>query len=278
MDETRAQRAQTLQAPEWHAVPTESVLSKLETDAEGLASSEARWRLDRCGPNLLRPPKRRGPLMRLLLQFHNILIYVLLASAAVTATMQHWVDTAVITGVVVINAFIGFLQEGKAEKALDAIRKMLSLQANALRDGRRQAVSAETLVPGDVIFIESGDKVPADLRLLEVKNLQVQEAALTGESVAVEKAPAPVDAGAALGDRTCMAYAGTLVASGRGKGVVVATGDASEIGRISAMLSEVSTLTTPLLQQVARFSRWLTALILGLAAFVFGFGVPRNNI
>ena len=119
--------------------------------------------------------------MRLLLQFHNILIYVLLASAAVTATMQHWVDTAVITGVVVINAFIGFLQEGKAEKALDAIRKMLSLQANALRDGRRQAVSAETLVPGDVIFIESGDKVPADLRLLEVKNLQVQEAALTGE-------------------------------------------------------------------------------------------------
>ena len=273
MDETRAPRAQTLQAPEWHAVPTESVLSKLETDAEGLASSEARRRLDRCGPNLLRPPKRRGPLMRLLLQFHNILIYVLLASAAVTATMQHWVDTAVITGVVVINAFIGFLQEGKAEKALDAIRKMLSLQANALRDGRRQAVSAETLVPGDVIFIESGDKVPADLRLLEVKNLQVQEAALTGESVAVEKAPAPVDAGAALGDRTCMAYAGTLVASGRGKGVVVATGDASEIGRISAMLSEVSTLTTPLLQQVARFSRWLTALILGLAAFVFGFGV-----
>ena len=252
-----------LQAPEWHAVPTESVLSKLETDAEGLASSEARRRLDRCGPNLLRPPKRRGPLMRLLLQFHNILIYVLLASAAVTATMQHWVDTAVIVGVVVINAFIGFLQEGKAEKALDAIRKMLSLQANALRDGRRQAVSAETLVPGDMIFIESGDKVPADLRLLEVKNLQVQEAALTGESVAVEKAPAPVDAGAALGDRTCMAYAGTLVASGRGKGVVVATGDASEIGRISAMLSEVSTLTTPLLQQVARFSRWLTALILG---------------
>ena len=198
---------------------------------------------------------------------------MLLASAAVTAAMQHWVDTAVIVGVVVINALIGFLQEGKAEKALDAIRKMLSLQANALRDGRRQAVSAETLVPGDVVFIESGDKVPADLRLLQVKNLQVQEAALTGESVAVEKAPAPVDVAAALGDRTCMAYAGTLVASGRGKGVVVATGDATEIGRISAMLSEVSTLTTPLLQQIARFSRWLTALILGLAAFVFGFGV-----
>ena len=146
MDETRAR---TPQAPEWHTVPADSVFDKLETYADGLASSEAERRLARFGQNLLRPPRRRGPLMRLLLQFHNVLIYVLLASAAVTAAMQHWVDTAVIVGVVVINAFVGFLQEGKAEKALDAIRKMLSLQANALRDGRRQAVSAE---PGDMIF------------------------------------------------------------------------------------------------------------------------------
>ncbi len=198
---------------------------------------------------------------------------MLLASAAVTAAMRHWVDTAVILGVVIINAVIGFLQEGKAERALDAIRNMLSLNASVLRDGHRQAVAAELLVPGDVVWVESGDKVPADVRLMKVKNLQVQEAALTGESVAVEKNTEPVEASAALGDRTCMIYAGTLVASGRGRGVVVATGDHTEIGQISAMLSEVTTLTTPLMRQIARFGRALTVLVLALAAFVFGFGV-----
>ncbi len=187
--------------------------------------------------------------------------------------MQHWVDTGVILGVVIINALIGFLQEGKAERALDAIRNMLSLHASVLRDGHRQAVPAESLVPGDVVWVESGDKVPADLRLIEVKSLQVQEAALTGESLAVGKNTDPVEPSAALGDRSCMVYAGTLVASGRGKGVVVGTGDNTEIGRISTMLSEVTTLTTPLMQQLARFSRALTVLVLALAAFVFGFGV-----
>ena len=187
--------------------------------------------------------------------------------------MRHWVDTAVILGVVIINAVIGFLQEGKAERALDAIRNMLSLNASVLRDGHRQAVVAELLVPGDVVWVESGDKVPADVRLMKAKNLQVQEAALTGESVAVEKNTEPVEASAALGDRTCMIYAGTLVASGRGRGVVVATGDHTEIGQISAMLSEVATLTTPLMRQIARFGRALTVLVLVLAAFVFGFGV-----
>jgi magnesium-transporting ATPase (P-type) len=265
--------AHLLQAGEWHTAPQDRVLQQLDTEAQGLSSSEAQTRLDQYGPNQLRPPRRRGPVVRLLLQFHNILIYVLLASAAITGAMQHWVDTAVILGVVIINAVIGFLQEGKAEKALDAIRKMLSLQASALRDGHRQSVAAETLVPGDVVFIESGDKVPADIRMLEVKNLQVQEAALTGESVAVSKSPEPVAADAALGDRSCMAYAGTLVATGRGKGVVVATGDGTEIGRISAMLSELGTLTTPLLQQIARFSRALTVLILTLTAAVFAWGV-----
>jgi magnesium-transporting ATPase (P-type) len=179
----------------------------------------------------------------------------------------------VILGVVIINALIGFLQEGKAERALDAIRKMLSLEASVLRDGRRQAVAAESLVPGDLVWVESGDKVPADVRLMKMKNLQVQEAALTGESLTVGKNTEPVEFSAPLGDRTCMIYAGTLVASGRGMGVVVATGDHTEVGQISAMLSEVATLTTPLLQQIARFSRTLTVLILALAAFVFGFGV-----
>ena len=257
----------------WHSLPLSEVLAETVSSDRGLTAAEAESRLRRYGPNRPRPPKRRSALVSFLLQFHNVLIYVLLGSAAITAAMQHWVDTAVILGVVIINALIGFLQEGKAERALDAIRKMLSLQASVLRDGHRQAIAAESLVPGDVVWVESGDKVPADLRLLKVKNLQVQEAALTGESLAVEKSTEPVEPSAALGDRTCMMYSGTLVASGRGKGVVVATGDNTEIGQISAMLSEVTTLTTPLMQQIARFGRALTILILAMAAFVFGFGV-----
>jgi magnesium-transporting ATPase (P-type) len=257
----------------WHSLSLAKVLAATESSDRGLSAAEAADRLRRYGPNRPRPPKRRGALVSFLLQFHNVLIYVLLASAAVTAAMQHWVDTAVILGVVIINALIGFLHEGKAERALDAIRNMLSLNASVLRDGHRQAVGAESLVPGDLVWVESGDKVPADVRLMEVKNLQVQEAALTGESVPVEKNTEPVEPSAALGDRTCMIYAGTLVGSGRGKGVVVATGDHTEIGRISAMLSEVTTLTTPLMRQIARFGRALTVLVLALAAFVFGFGV-----
>lgn len=257
----------------WHTQATEDTLQRLHTDARGLSDAEAARRLRETGPNRLRPPKRRSPVVRLLLQFHNILIYVLLASAAITAVMQHWVDTAVILGVVVINAVIGFLQEGKAEKALDAIRRMLSPQASVLRDGRRQSIAAEALVPGDIVDLESGDKVPADLRLLETKNLQLQEAALTGESAAVGKSFKAVEPAAALAERTCMAYAGTLVTTGRGRGVVVATGDATEIGRISALLHQVGTLTTPLLRQMAAFSRALTLLILAVTAAVFAWGV-----
>ncbi len=249
------------------------VLARIDAGDGGLGADEAARRLERAGPNRLPAPRRRGPLVRFLLQFHNILIYVLLGSAAITAAMAHWVDTAVIVGVVVVNAIIGFLQEGRAERALDAIRDMLSPQATVMRDGRRVAIDAETLVPGDIVFVESGDKVPADLRLLDTKSLHMQEAMLTGESLAVAKDPSPVAVDAALGDRGCMAYAGTLVTSGRGRGVVVATGSRSEIGRISSLLSTIGSLTTPLLEQLGRFSRMLTILILALAATVFAIGV-----
>jgi magnesium-transporting ATPase (P-type) len=271
----RMNRAVTTASPtrDWHAMPAADVLDALQSHAHGLSGNEADSRLAIYGANRLRPPKRTGPLVRFLLQFHNVLIYVLLGSAAVTAAMQHWVDTAVILGVVVINALIGFVQEGRAERALDAIRDMLSPQASALRDGRRVVLPAERLVPGDIVFLESGDRVPADLRLIGTKNLQVQEAVLTGESVAVIKHSDPVAAAAALGDRASLVYAGTLVAAGRGKGVVVDTGDRTEIGRISAMLREVTTVTTPLLLQIARFSRALTVLILVIAAAVFAVGV-----
>lgn len=255
-----------------HTLSVDQVITELETTAEGLTEAEARTRLDRYGPNRLPEPPRRGPLLRFLLQFHNILIYVLLGAAVITALLDHMIDTAVILAVVVINALIGFLQEGKAEKAMEAIRDMLAPQAAVLRDGRRHRINGEALVAGDVVLLEAGDKVPADLRLLKTHGLQIQEAILTGESVAVEKQTRPVDANAALGDRTCMAFSGTTVTSGQGRGVVTATGSTSEIGRISGLLSEVETLTTPLVEQMAVFARWLTLFILIVAALVLGYG------
>ncbi|MGB6905835.1 MAG: HAD-IC family P-type ATPase, partial [Methyloceanibacter sp.] len=229
-------------------------------------------RLIQYGLNRLPSAKASSVFLRFLRQFHNVLIYVLLAASLVTASLGHWVDTGVILAVVVINAFIGFIQEGKAEQAMDAVRKMLSLQATLIRDGRRLVVPAESVVPGDVVFLQSGDKVPADLRLIRVKTLQIQEAALTGESIPVEKDVKAVPLDALLGDRTSMAYSGTLATYGQGMGVVVATGLATEIGRISTMLSEVESLTTPLLQRMADFGRWLTVIILAVASAVFGVG------
>jgi P-type E1-E2 ATPase len=185
------------------------------------------------------------------------LIYVLLAAAGVTAAIEEWVDSSVIVGVVVVNALIGFIQEGKAEKALDAIRNMLTLQAMVQRDGKIFMLPAEQLVPGDIVSLESGDKVPADLRLFQVKNLRVDESMLTGESLPAEKNTAAVSIKAALGDRFCLAYSGTLVTYGTAIGMVIATGDQTEIGRISSMLRTVPQLETPLLRQISRFSQWL---------------------
>jgi len=256
----------------WHELPTESVVEALGTSAEGLSESEAEARLGTYGPNRLPGPLKRSPFIRFFRHFHNILIYVLLASAVITAALHHYIDTIVILAVVVVNAIIGFVQEGKAERAMEAIRQMLALRASVLRGGARRRVDGEALVPGDVVLLEAGDKVPADLRLLGARGLQIQEAVLTGESVPVEKGSAPVAVDASLGDRSCMAYSGTLVTSGLGRGVVVATGSGTEIGRISGMLSEVETLTTPLVRQMDRFARWLTALILIIASILLVFG------
>ena len=261
-----------------HAQATEAVLLALRTSPDaGLGSDEAVRRLHLCGANALPPPPRRGPLMRFLLQFHNVLIYVLLASGAVTTLLGHLVDAAVIFGVTVINAVIGFLQEGKAERALDAIRDMLAPHAHVLRDGRRQEVAADTLVPGDIVFLASGDRVPADLRLLDVRSLRIEEAALTGESLGVDKSIAPVSADAPLGDRTSMAFSGTLVSYGQGVGVVVRTGAATEIGRISTLLGAVEGMSTPLLRQMAGFSQFLTWVILAIAVAAFAFGTQVRD-
>ena len=262
----------SLQAPSWHALTPDEVARRVDAELEGLSQAEAGRRLAEHGPNRLPERKRTHPLVRFLGHFNNVLIYVLLVAAAGTAALRLWVDTGVILAVVVINSVIGFVQEGKAEKSLDAIRKMLSPKATALRDGRRQSVEAEDLVVGDVVFLTPGDRVPADLRLLEGKNLRIDEAVLTGESVAVDKDPEPVAPEVVLGDRTSLAFSSTLVARGHGKGMVVATAADTEIGKISTMLGEVETLTTPLLRQIARFGRWLSLAIVLLAGLTFAVG------
>ncbi|MCP4047423.1 MAG: HAD-IC family P-type ATPase, partial [Gammaproteobacteria bacterium] len=249
-----------------------AVLASLATTPDGLAKEEATNRLAKHGPNRLPEARTRGPLVRFFNQFHNVLIYVLMAASAVTAMLGHWLDASVILCVVLVNAVIGFLQEGKAENALREIRQMLSPNAMVMRDGRQMKIRAEELVPGDIVLLQSGDKVPADLRLFRVKGLQIQESVLTGESMAVEKITDPVGQESVIGDRRCMAYSGTIVTHGQGSCVVVATGAQTEIGRIGTLVSEVESVTTPLLRQMAQFGRWLTVAILGIAIITFAFG------
>ena len=255
-----------------HALSSAEVLRCVAAEPEGLTSAEAARRLAEHGPNRLPEPPRRSPVLRFLSHFHNVLIYVLIVAAAVTAALAHWVDTGVILAVVLVNAVIGFVQEGRAEQAMAAIRGMLAPRSAVLRDGRRISVDAADLVPGDIVLVEAGDRVPADLRLIRARGLKAEEAILTGESVPVEKALAPVSKDAALGDRTPMLFSGTLVAAGAGQGVVVATGADTQIGRISGMLGRVETLTTPLVTQMDAFARWLTLFILIVAGTLLVYG------
>lgn len=257
----------------WHAKSTESAYALLETSANGLSQEEVEKRVDQYGPNQLPEAQTRGPFIRFIYQFHNILIYVLLVAGMVTAVLGHWVDAGVIFAVVLLNAVIGFVQEGKAENALRAIRQMLSPHAIVIRDGRQITIEAKDLVPGDIVMLQSGDKVPADLRLFRAKGLQIQESALTGESMAVEKTTDPVAEESVIGDRRCMAYSGTIVTHGQGSGMVMGTGAQTQIGRISTLVSEVESVTTPLLHQMSQFGRWLTTAILSIALITFAFGL-----
>ncbi len=256
----------------WHTTSVEEVFKALDTSENGLSSQQASDRLKKQGPNQLPKIKVRGPLMRFFYQFHNVLIYVLISTSAITAMLGHWTDSSVILAVVFINAITGFIQEGKAENALKAIQQMLSPTAMVIRDSRQLTIQAKDLVPGDIVIFQSGDKVPADIRLFRAKGLQIQEAVLTGESVAVDKSTTAVEPEAVLGDRFCMTYSGTLVSHGQGTGVVVTTGAKTELGRISILVSEVKTVSTPLLKQMALFSRWLTLAILLIAGVTFSFG------
>jgi magnesium-transporting ATPase (P-type)/biotin carboxyl carrier protein len=256
----------------WHALEAADALGRLESDASrGLTTDEAARRLGKYGPNRLPEAAKRSPLMRFLQQFDNILVYVLLAAGFVKLMLGLWLDASIITGVVVINAVLGFLQEGKAEEALDSIRNMLSADARVLRDGEARIVSAEELTPGDIVLLESGDRIPADLRLIDVKNLRTDEAALTGESVPADKAVEPVPENSTVGDREDMAFSGTLVVSGRATGLVVATAAETELGRINQMLAGVDALETPLLRQIEEFGHTIAKVIGFVSVAVFAY-------
>lgn len=255
-----------------HAMTGADCLVALKATESGLSAKEAAHRLKVYGPNRLPEASARGPLKRFILHFHNVLIYVLMGAALVTGALQHWVDTAVILAVVVSNAVIGFIQEGKAETAMLEIRSMLSPKAAVLRDGHRVTVEGSELVPGDIVLLEAGDKVPADLRVLEARGLALQEAILTGESVPVEKGPEPNSKEVVLADRSSMLWSGTFVTQGTARGLVVATGPATEIGRIGSLLGEVEQLKTPLVSQMDHFAHWLSFLILLCSSLLLVYG------
>ncbi|MGQ4274436.1 cation-transporting P-type ATPase [Terrihabitans sp. B22-R8] len=248
-------------------------LERLDSQRTGLEETEVRNRLERYGPNSLPAAPGVHPLLRFLAQFNSALIYFLIAAAFAAMLLGHAIDAAVILIVVLVNAIVGFVQEGKAERALGAIRDLISPQAVVLRGGQRLAVDVAGLVPGDIVLLEPGDRIPADLRLVHARSLKIDEALLTGESVAAEKQIAEVSREAPLGDRTCMAFSGTLVTAGQGTGLVVATGQNTEIGGISAMLNEVETLATPLIRQINSFARSFTAFVLAGAVVLFAFAV-----
>ncbi|TPE49858.1 HAD-IC family P-type ATPase [Amaricoccus solimangrovi] len=256
---------------EWHALTGDEALARVESRASGLETSEASRRLGEVGPNALPAAAPVHPVLRFLAQFNNTLIYVLLAGALAAGLLGHVIDAGVIVVVVIINAIVGFAQEGRAEQSLRAIGSLISPRATVLRGGERLIVGVEELVPGDVVLLEAGERVPADLRLIRARGLSVDEAPLTGESVTAAKAEAPVAPDAPLGDRAGMAFSGTLVATGQGMGVVVATGPRTEIGRISRLIQDVERMVTPLLRQIDRFAILFTRVVLvaGLALFLF---------
>ncbi len=270
---------QTLLNKQWHHLPNDEIVTLLESHQQnGLDLFAIKHRQEHFGPNVLTPKRGKSPLIRFLLQFHNPLIYILLAASLVTLLLKDAVDAAIIFGVVLVNAIVGYIQEAKAERAIEALAQTMTTEATALRAGQAVRLSAAELVPGDVVLLQTGNKVPADLRLLRTRDLQVAEAALTGESAPVQKdaelrlAPATM-----LADRRNMAYASTLVTYGQATGIVVAIGDNTEVGRISQLISTARDLETPLTRKIGQFSQTLLYVILALAGLTFFVGLWRGQ-
>lgn len=262
----------------WHHITAEQVVEELASHAErGLSAELAAERLQSYGPNLLTSRAGQGAVLRFLLQFHQPLVYILLVAVVITLGLGEWVDAAVIFGVVLVNAIVGFIQEGNALKAIEALGQTLVTEAVVIRDGHKTRLNSAAIVPGDLVLLQSGDKVPADLRLLRCRELQVAEAALTGESVPVQKDLAVLAAEVPAADRTNLAFASTLVTSGQAAGVVVATGNRTEVGRISELIARAEDIETPLTQRITHLSKVLLYIILGLATINFAVGMLRGQ-
>ncbi len=270
----------TTQVPstDWHTLSPEQVLARLGTDLDkGLSLEEVAKRQKEYGPNELTRRTGHGPLITFLLQFHQPLVYILLVAAVVTGFLDEYVDAAVIFGVVFVNAVAGFIQEYRAAKAIDALAKSMTAVAVVRRAGQTVRVPSPQLVPGDIVLLQSGDQVPADLRLVRVRDLRAAEAALTGESLPVGKSIDVLPRDTPLADRKNLAFASALVTYGMATGVVVATGDRTEVGKIQRLIQSADDLSTPLTREIARFSMWLMYVILGVAAFTFAVGLLQGQ-
>ena len=266
------------QSHEYHALPTEQATETLNTNLEqGLTSAEVNQRLEEFGRNELKGKPGKPAWLRFLLQFNQALLYILLVAGLIKALLAQWTNAGVIWGVTVINAIIGFIQESKAEGAIAALAEAVTTEATVIRNGHKARIPSQELVPGDIVLLTSGDKVPADLRLFNSRNLQVDESALTGESVPVEKATTTLSPDTPLAERVNMAYAGSFVTFGQGSGVVVSTANATEMGRISESLERHTNLSTPLTRKFDKFSHQLLYIILGLAAMTFAVGLGQGQ-
>jgi magnesium-transporting ATPase (P-type) len=261
--------------PMWHALDLEACYGELRSGPQGPSCEEAARRLESVGPNVLARASADGPLIILWRQINSPLIWVLMASALLAVTVGKLTDGLVVLAVVMLNAVVGFLQEYRATRAIDALRAMVPQDVTALRDAHPMSVAAPSLVPGDIVLLSSGDKVPADLRLLAQKNLRIDEAALTGESLPAEKRLAPVAEDAPVGDRGSMAFAGTLVTYGTAAGIVVATAGDTELGRISALLQQAVPLETPLTRALATIGKYITFGIVAMSALLLAIGLAR---
>jgi len=263
---------------EWYRPDISEVMAAVGASPNGLSTSEAASRLQRHGLNTVATGRRRSPLTLFFRQFTDFMILVLLAAAVVSGLLGHATDTAVIIAIVVLNACIGFIQEYRAEQAMAALQRMAAPHAVVLRDDEQRTIASSEVVPGDLVLLQGGDVVPADLRLLEASRLTLQEGALTGESAAVGKVSAPIDqSGVPLGDQKNLCFKGTVVTSGRGRGVVVATGADTELGRIATLLGAAKEVATPLQRRLTAFGRRLSVAILSICFLIFCAGVLRGE-
>ena len=262
----------------WHQKEINDVIRDLNTSSQGLSSEEAKKLLSEYGPNELKEVKKKTPLGIFLDQFKDFMIMVLIAAAVIAGIMGEAADTAAIVIIVVVNSVIGFVQEYRAEKAMEALKQMAAPAAAVLRDGATVLIPTSEVVPGDIVLLEAGRVIPADLRILESAQLKIEEAALTGESVPVEKSVSPLhDEMIPLGDRKNMAYKGTMVSYGRGRGVAVATGMETELGRIAAMLMSEEEVKTPLQRRLSIVGRRLAIAAISICAIVFAVGIMRGE-